>query len=119
MKRVTGLGGVFVKCKNKEAMVKWYTQHLGINMQDWGVVFMPKEFTKNHPGGYQVFSLNNESSNYFEPSTAPFMLNFTVADLASLLPVLKLEGVQIVKETEGTWTERSREKGIAHQEPIL
>ena len=30
MKRVTGIGGIFVKAKDHEKLHKWYEKHLGI-----------------------------------------------------------------------------------------
>ena len=30
MKRVVGLGGIFLKAKDPKAMYEWYRQHLGI-----------------------------------------------------------------------------------------
>lgn len=42
MERVTGIGGVFFRAKDPEALARWYEQHLGINpaprdmdMQPW------------------------------------------------------------------------------------
>ncbi len=35
MKRVTGIGGVFITAKDPELGV-WYKTHLGIDVQDWG-----------------------------------------------------------------------------------
>ena len=32
MKRVTGIGGVFFKTENPEALKKWYGKHLGIEV---------------------------------------------------------------------------------------
>ncbi len=100
MKRVTGLGGVFIKCKNREAMMEWYKKHLHIPLEDWGVVFDPKEFKESHPSAYHVFSLNDDTSKYYEPSASPFMLNFTVANLDELWPILQSEGVNVVNKSE-------------------
>lgn len=36
MKRVTGIGGVFFKAKDPNAMQAWYKLHLGIDVQAWG-----------------------------------------------------------------------------------
>lgn len=100
MKRVNGLGGIIVKCKDKDTMLAWYNKHLQIGAEDWGVVFKPQEFIANQPGGYQIWSLAKMDSPYFEPSTAPFMINFTVEDLDNLLPILKSEGVEVIDNAE-------------------
>jgi hypothetical protein len=36
MKRVTGIGGVFIKATDPAALGAWYKTHLGIDVQDWG-----------------------------------------------------------------------------------
>ena len=93
MKRVTGLGGVFYRARDKRALLDWYRTHLGIEAEDWGTMFR-----WDQPGGYTVWSVFEADSKYFAPSEAPFMINFRVDDLAALMPVLEAEGVQIVGE---------------------
>lgn len=100
MKRVTGLGGLFYKCENKELMMNWYRLHLGIAAENWGAVFSMEEMLKQHPGTYNVWSLFNKDSTYFAPSQAKFMVNFTVENLYELLKQLKLEGVEVMEQTE-------------------
>jgi hypothetical protein len=40
MKRVTGIGGIFIKARDPQALGEWYREHLGMNVEDWGgVVF--------------------------------------------------------------------------------
>ncbi len=36
MKKVTGIGGVFFKCKDPKAMNTWYNTHLGIDAGQYG-----------------------------------------------------------------------------------
>lgn len=31
MKKVTGIGGIFFKCKDPKAVTEWYKTHLGFN----------------------------------------------------------------------------------------
>ncbi len=33
MKRVTGIGGIFIKAQDTERMRDWYRRHLGIDIQ--------------------------------------------------------------------------------------
>ncbi|WP_237559511.1 hypothetical protein [Edaphocola flava] len=33
-KRVTGIGGIFFKCKDPKKIREWYAQHLGLNVND-------------------------------------------------------------------------------------
>ena len=36
MRRVTGIGGIFMSAKDPKALCDWYKKHLGIDVQDWG-----------------------------------------------------------------------------------
>ncbi len=36
MRRVIGLGGIFIAAKDPKALCEWYKQHLGIDVQAWG-----------------------------------------------------------------------------------
>jgi hypothetical protein len=35
MKKVTGIGGVFFKCKDPKATTEWYQKHLGLDTNLW------------------------------------------------------------------------------------
>jgi hypothetical protein len=39
MKKVTGIGGIFFKCKDPTKMKEWYKTHLGLNTNQYGTVF--------------------------------------------------------------------------------
>lgn len=36
MNRVTGIGGIFFKAKDPDALGAWYRDHLGLAVADWG-----------------------------------------------------------------------------------
>ena len=36
MKRVTGIGGIFIKSADTKRLREWYQKHLGIDVQEWG-----------------------------------------------------------------------------------
>jgi hypothetical protein len=36
MQRVTGIGGIFFKARDAGALRKWYSEHLGIELETWG-----------------------------------------------------------------------------------
>ena len=82
MQRVTGIGGIFFKAHDPEALRAWYQRHLGIALNEQGfVVFAWTDAqTPDHPGA-TVFSIFPRDSSYFAPSAAPFMINFRVANL--------------------------------------
>jgi hypothetical protein len=43
MKKVTGIGGIFFKCKDPNAMNEWYKTHLGFNTSPYGTSFEWRE----------------------------------------------------------------------------
>jgi predicted enzyme related to lactoylglutathione lyase len=47
-----------------------------------------------------VWALFEKHSKYFEPSPAPFMINYRVDDLDALLEALRVEGVEIDPKRE-------------------
>ena len=97
-KRVTGLGGFFFKTKNPDETKKWYKDHLGLPVDDYGCTFWWKD-TKGNDCSTQ-WSPFKEDTDYFSPSKKQFMMNFRVENLHELLDVLKEEGVTIVGEVE-------------------
>ncbi|MCB0576106.1 MAG: VOC family protein, partial [Saprospiraceae bacterium] len=85
MKRVIGLGGIFFKCKDLENTRTWYAKHLGIDVETWGAQF---NFSSDpHPAAYSVLSFFKSGTDYFDPSSSPFMINFRVDDLEALVSV--------------------------------
>jgi predicted enzyme related to lactoylglutathione lyase len=97
MNRVTGIGGIFFKAKDPKALQAWYKRHLGIDVQEWGgAAFRWTDTDGNPVGGTTIWSIAPADSGSFEPSTAPFMLNYRVADLSALLKVLREEGCNVL-----------------------
>ena len=42
MQRVTGIGGIFIKARDADALRAWYRRHLGLDIQEWGgLAFAP------------------------------------------------------------------------------
>jgi predicted enzyme related to lactoylglutathione lyase len=94
--RVTGLGGLFFKAENPEALYAWYEKHLGIKRGPEGAVtFKWHDSAESGREGMTVWAIFPKSTTYFQPSRAEFMMNFRVADLDGLLQALKEEGVEI------------------------
>lgn len=91
MKRVVGIGGIFFKAKDPEALRAWYQRHLGIDVQAWGGTAFPWD----RPGGVTVWSILPDTSEYFAPSAAPFMVNYVVEDLHAVLDALRAEGCAV------------------------
>jgi predicted enzyme related to lactoylglutathione lyase len=101
MRRVTGIGGVFFKANDPEKLRERYRKHLGIDVQEWGgAVFFWKEEGERAEHGSTTWSVAPQSSEYFEPSTAPFMINYRVEDLRAVLELLREEGCRVVESLE-------------------
>jgi predicted enzyme related to lactoylglutathione lyase len=100
MKRVTGIGGIFFSARDPAALRSWYKRHLGIDVQEWGgAAFTWTDDSETPAGGTTVWSIGSADSGQFAPGTAPFMVNYRVQDLASLLLALRDEGCDVLEET--------------------
>lgn len=97
MKKVTGIGGVFIKSADPAKQREWYSKHLGIEATEHGAIFEWLDKDTNKPG-MTVLNFFKESTKYFDPSTKECMFNYRVENLLELLEELKKEGVQVVGE---------------------
>jgi len=101
MNRVTGIGGIFFQARDPIALGAWYKRHLGIEVQEWGGAVFPWTDGAGNPAkGTTVWSIHAAGSDYLAPSTATFMINYRVEDLAALLQALREEGCRVLEQTE-------------------
>lgn len=101
MNRVTGVGGIFFKAKDPKALRAWYKRHLGVDVQDWGgAAFRWADADGKPVGGTTAWYIGPPESDQFAPSTAPFMVNYRVADLRALLQALKEEGCNVLDKLD-------------------
>jgi len=100
MKKVTGIGGIFFKCKDAGKMREWYQKHLGLNTNQYGAVFEWRQGADSTKKGFTNWSPFAETTKYFEPSTKDFMINYRVENLEALVEELKKEGVTIADKIE-------------------
>lgn len=97
MKRVTGIGGIFFNSSDPVTLRAWYQAHLGIDVQEWGGAAFTWTDTEGKPSaGTTIWTVGDATSNSFVPSTAPFMINYRVADLHALVKVLREEGCNVL-----------------------
>ena len=96
LKKVTGIGGIFFKCKEPNKMREWYQTHLGLNTNKYGTVFEWHQGSDSTKKGFTQWSPFNEKTKYFEPSTKDFMINYRVENMEALITELKKNGVMIV-----------------------
>jgi predicted enzyme related to lactoylglutathione lyase len=103
MKRVTGIGGIFFKAKDPDGTRAWYKTHLGIDVQAWGGAALSWADDDGKPvPGSTIWSVSAAAGDDYAPSTAPFMINYRVADLAALMEALRAEGCDIVGDTQAS-----------------
>jgi len=100
IKKVTGIGGIFFKCKDPKKIREWYKTNLGLNTNDYGAVFEWRQGADTTKKGFTQWSPFNEKTKYFEPSTKDFMVNYRVENLETLVAGLKKNGVIIVDTIE-------------------
>lgn len=99
-KKVTGIGGIFFKCKDPEKMKEWYSTNLGFQTDEYGAMFEFRLVDKPDKKGYLQWSPFSEKTNYFEPSKKEFMINYRVENLEELVEELKKAGVVVTDEIE-------------------
>jgi len=100
MKRVTGIGGVFFKCKEPEKIKAWYKKHLGLQTDSYGTNFEWRQADDAEQKGFTQWSPFKEDTKYFEPAKRDFMINYRVENLEALVKQLEEEGVTILDDIE-------------------
>ena len=101
MAKVTGIGGVFfLSNKDSKALSAWYQKHLGIALEDWGGAILRWPADKAEDEGLTVWNVADKDSKWFAPSTARFMINYRVDDMAGMIAQLKAAGIEIIKGPE-------------------
>lgn len=90
MARATGIGGVFFRSRDPEALYRWYEQHLGVTREPGDGVTFHWECP-----GETVWGIFPDDTTYFGPSRQSFMINFRVDNLDELLAALTTNGVEV------------------------
>lgn len=100
MKRVTGIGGIFFKCKDPDSVKAWYKTHLGLNTDNYGTTFEWRQGADPNKKGHTQWSPFRDTTKYFEPSAKEFMINYRVENLEALVAELQKEGVTVLDQIE-------------------
>ena len=97
--RVTGIGGIFFKCKilRTQSLV-WGEFRDKVNQ--YGAVFEWRQGLDSSQKGFTQWSPFNEKTKYFDPSTKEFMINFRVDNLDKLLHKLNQNHISILDTIE-------------------
>ena len=101
MAKVIGIGGVFFKANDSQALNEWYRKVLGINIGEYGATFKPEAIPSN---GYTAFCIFNQESNYFDvpekTPQQPYLINFLVDDLFAILIKVEKSGGRLIGKPE-------------------
>ena len=97
---VLGVGGIFFRAQDPDALSAWYREHLGIGAgcaaEDTGPA---DAWSWKVQGGPLVFAPFTTETDYWE-ADKQFMLNLRVSDLDSLLDQLVTSGIAVIVKPE-------------------
>lgn len=87
---VTGIGGIFFKCKDPKKMKEWYNTNLGFRNGDYGTNFEWRQAGDSTKRGFTLWAPFKETTKYFEKE---FMINYRVSNMNALLAALATNGI--------------------------
>ncbi|MBT8212297.1 MAG: VOC family protein [Acidimicrobiia bacterium] len=97
MAQATGIGGVFFRSENPEALRDWYVEHLGLPIDDEGFVVV---WWGGEVSGSTVWGPFPSDTSAFEwPPDKQWMINYRVDDLDQMLVQLRDAGVDTADDT--------------------
>ena len=96
MKHVTGIGGIFFRGKDPQALSEWYQTHLGVDPvpADYGQKSWEQE------AGPTVFAPFPSDTDYFGKASQQWMINFRVRELDALVAKLRDAGIEVKVDAE-------------------
>ena len=94
MERVAGIGGVFLRGGDSDALRAWYAANLGISLEEWGGSVFQAE-----SGDVTVWSIFAGDTEYW-PQTQQVMVNYRVRDLDAMLAQLRAAGAEVDDKVE-------------------
>jgi predicted enzyme related to lactoylglutathione lyase len=98
MASVVGLGGIFYKAQDPQAVRDWYTRVLGLALTDWGgASFTPPS------GASQQWSVFPAGTDYMAPSAQPFMINLMVDDMDGMLARIAAAGETVLGQQDESY----------------
>ena len=94
--RVSGIGGIFFKAKDPKVLAAWYRQHLGIAVgAPADPAFTWRERDDPSRLATTTWAVFRDTTTYFAPSKAPFMLNYRVRNLDRMIAQLRGRGIAV------------------------
>ncbi len=95
MERVTGIGGVFMRSSDPNALASWYREHLGLSAYS-----EEADETWWQEEGPTVWAPFSADTDYFGRREQGWMINFRVSDLDAMLAQLREAGVNVDDEVQ-------------------
>lgn len=96
MEKVTGIGGLFFRGEDTEALATWYEQHLGVSRVPTSYDAQP--WTQE--AGPTVFAPFDKDTEYFGKPSQAWMINFRVDDLDAMVAQLEAAGIHVQRDPE-------------------
>jgi glyoxylase I family protein len=96
MEKVTGIGGLFFRSKDPEALNRWYEEHLG-------VLAVPKSYDAEawaQEAGPTVWAAFAQDTKMFGRLEQQWMVNFRVRDLPAMVAQLRAAGIEVEVDQE-------------------
>lgn len=98
--KVTGIGGIFFFSDDPEKTKEWYSNNLGLEVNEWGSSFEFRNAHRPDEINYLQWSPFKQGSKYFAPSKKDFMINYRVQNIEGLVRKLSENDVTIVDTIE-------------------
>lgn len=99
---VLGIGGLFFRARDPDALSAWYREHLGVGGDP-----AAGEWYWRNAAGPVVFAPFRDSTDYFA-ADKQWMLNLRVSGLDALVGTLEAAGIAVERRTEWDAPETGR-----------
>lgn len=100
MAKIEGIGGIFFRSPDPEKSKSWYKKHLGLDVDEYGVMFQNRDKDDPEKLTHLQWSVFPQDTDYFSPSQGEFMINYRVDDLEGMVHQLKAEGVELIGDIQ-------------------
>lgn len=101
MEKILGIGGVFMRFRDKQATALWYRDNLGLDVNEhWLGAVLPLRDERDKPTAQVVWGTFDPDSTYFGRLEQQVMINFRVADLDAMVAQLRANGCDVDDRVE-------------------
>jgi predicted enzyme related to lactoylglutathione lyase len=97
--KVLGIGGLFLRAEDPQALAAWYRDQLGFPVTPAGEATPDGDWFWKAEGGETVYSIFPRSSDYFA-ANRQVMVNLKVAGIDALIARLQAAGIEVITKPE-------------------